>query len=88
MGITRVAVLAIGVLVFVIGLIQSGLSINNQMAAMGLLIFCLSASSYFMVGSIHRDSQGKWRLGFDCLWLLVYLSVAAICGVWLYLLNR
>ena len=78
----------IGVGVVIIGLVQSGLSVGNELAAAGLLLFCLTASSYFIAAPVARNNQGEWRPNFDLAWLSIYLLTATLCVVWLYLLNR
>ena len=88
MGVARVVILVIGGGVLVTGLVQSGLSVGNELAAAGLLLFCLTASSYFLAWPVSRDSKGTWRLNLDFAWLSIYLLVATICVGWLYLLNR
>jgi hypothetical protein len=88
MRVAKVVVLLVGVLVFVYGLATGGLSVGNQVAAGGLLLFCLTAASYFIALPVSRDEQGQWRPNFDFAWLSIYLLVATICVAWLYLLNR
>ena len=87
MKVAKVVILIVGALVFVYGLATVGLSVGNQVVAGGLLLFCLTASSYFLVLPVSRDREGKWRLNPDFAWLSIYLLVATICLVWLYLLN-
>jgi hypothetical protein len=88
MRVTKLVILAAGALAFIYGLLTAGLSVGNQVAAGGLLFFCLSASSYFLVLPVSRDNEGKWRPDLDFAWLSIYLLVATICVVWLYLLIR
>ena len=88
MKVAKLVILVVGALVFIYGLVTGGLSVGNEVVAGGLLLFCLTASSYFLVLPVSSDSEGKWRPNFDFVWLLIYLLVAALCGYWLYLLYR
>jgi hypothetical protein len=88
MRVARVVILMMGAGLLVTGLVQSGLSVANEWAAAGLLLFCLTASSYFLVLPAYQDSEGRWRPNLDFAWLSIYLLVAALCVFWLYLLNR
>ncbi|MEE8348843.1 MAG: hypothetical protein V3R94_04680 [Acidobacteriota bacterium] len=88
MRVVKVVILVVGVLAVIYGLVTRGLTVGNQVAAGGLLLFCLTSTSYFLVLPVSRDSEGKWRPNPDFAWLSIYLLVAAICVGWLYLLNR
>lgn len=88
MKVARVVILMVGALVFTYGLATRGLSVGNQVAAGGLLLFCLTASSHFLVLPVSRNREGQWRPNLDFAWLSIYLLVATICVGWLYLLNR
>lgn len=88
MKIVKPVILVIGAVVFVVGMIQSGLSVGNRIAALGLLIFSLGASSYFMALPVSKDEQQRWRFNSDFAWLVIYVGVSMICIVWLALLFR
>ena len=88
MKLVKPIVLIIGAIIFVVGMIQSGLSVGNRLAALGLLIFSVSASSYFMALPVSKDEQQRWRFNTDFAWLVVYVGVSLICIVWLALLFR
>ncbi len=88
MKLVRPVILIIGVILFVVGLIRSGLSVGNVLAALGLLIFCLGASSYFMAWPVSKDEQQQWCFNTDFVWLLIYAGVSVICIGWLALLSR
>ncbi len=88
MKLVKPVILSIGVIVFLVGLIRSGLSVGNALAALGLLIFSLGASSYFMAWPVSKDEQQQWCFNADFVWLLIYIGVSVICIGWLALLSR
>lgn len=88
MKLVKPTFLLIGAVVFVVSMIQSGPSVGNRWAALGLLIFSVSASSYFMALPVSRDEQQRWRFNTDFAWLVIYVGVSVICIVWLALLFR
>ena len=88
MKIVKPVILVIGAIVFVVGMIQSGLSVGNELAALGLLIFSVGASSYFLALPVSKDEQQRWRFNPDFAWLVIYVGVGVICVVWLALLGR
>lgn len=81
-------ILSIGAIVFVVGLIRSGLSVGNALAALGLLIFSLGASSYFVAWPVSKDEQQRRCFNTDFVWLLIYVGISVICIGWLALLSR
>ena len=88
MKIVKPVILVIGAIVFVVSMIQRGLSVGNDLAAVGLLIFSLGASSYFMAWPVSKDEQQRRCFNTDFVWLLIYVGVSAICIGWLALLSR
>jgi uncharacterized membrane protein YcjF (UPF0283 family) len=88
MKLVKPGILIIGAIVFAVGLIRSGLSVGNVMAALGLLIFSLGASSYFIAWPVSKYGQQHWRFNTDFVWLLIYVGVSVICIGWLALLSR
>ncbi len=77
-----------GALVVVIAIILDGLSERNDWAAAGLLLFSLTASTYFLAWPVSRDDERNWRFNSRFVWLSIYLVVAALCAMWLWLLKR
>ena len=88
MKFVKPAVLIIGAILFVVAMIRSGLSVGNELAALGLLIFSLGAASYFMAWPVSKDEQQRMRFNTDFAWLAIYVGVSVICIVWLALLSR
>ena len=84
----KLVILIIGALLVVYGIIQDGLSERNDWAAGGLLLFSLTASTYFLAWPVSRDDQRNRRFNPDFAWLSIYLGVAALCALWLWLLFR
>ncbi len=88
MKLVKPVILSIGAIVFVVGLIRSGLSVGNALAALGLLVFSLGASSYFLAWPVSKDEQQRRCFNTDFVWLLIYVGVSVICVGWLALLSR
>ena len=84
----KLVILLIGVLIIVVGLIRDGMSLFNDLAAVGLLVFCLGAASYFIAWPLSRNEERKWRLNSDFVWFSIYLLVLATSASWLWLLLR
>ena len=84
----KLVILLIGVLIIVVGLIRDGMSLFNDLAAVGLLVFCLGAASYFIAWPLSRNEEQKWHFNPDSVWFLIYLVVLATSGSWLWLLLR
>ena len=83
----KLVILLVGALVVVIAIILDGLSERNDWAAAGLLLFSLTASTYFLAWPVSRDDKGNWRFNSKFVWLSIYLIVAVICATWLVLLK-
>ncbi len=84
----KLVILLVGVLIIVVGLIRDGMSLFNDLAAVGLLVFCLGAASYFIAWPLSRNEEQKWHFNPDSVWFLIYLVVLATSGSWLWLLLR
>ena len=84
----KVVIPLIGALLIVIGLIRDGLTLFNNFAAVGLLLFCLGGASYFIAWPLSRDEEKRWRFNPDFAWLSIYLVVLATSVFWLRLLLR
>ncbi|MCZ6484227.1 MAG: hypothetical protein O6826_00840 [Acidobacteria bacterium] len=84
----KVVLPLVGALLIVIGLIWDGLTLFNNFAAVGLLLFCLGGASYFIAWPLSRDEEKKWRFNPDFAWLSIYLAVLATSVFWLRLLLR
>ncbi len=84
----KLVILLVGALVVVIAIILDGLSERNDWAAAGLLLFSLTASTYFFGWPVSRDDERNWRFNPRFVWLSIYLVVAAVCAMWLWLLKR
>jgi len=84
MNIVKIAVLAVGVVVFVVGMIQSGLSVGNELAAAGLWLFSVGAAPYFAVLPVSKDENRGWRFNTDFVYLSVYMVVFVFCSWWLW----
>ena len=83
----KLAILVLGAFVVVIAIILDGLSDRNDWAAAGLLLFSLTASTYFLAWPVFRDEERNWRFNPKFVWLSIYLIVAAVCTTWLWLLK-
>ena len=84
----KLVILLVGALVVVIAIILDGFSERNDWAAAGLLLFSLAASTYFLAWPVSRDDERNWRFNPRFVWLSIYLLVAAVCAMWLWLLKR
>ena len=84
----KLVILLVGVLIIVVGLIRDGMSLFNDLAAVGLLVFCLGAASYFIAWPLSRNEERKWRLNSDFVWFSIYLLVLVTSVSWLWLLLR
>jgi len=84
----KLVILLVGVLIIVIGLIRDGMSLFSDLAAVGLLVFCLGGASYFIGWPLSRNEERKWRLNSDFVWFSIYLLVLATSASWLWLLLR
>ena len=81
-------VLLVGVLIIVIGLIRYGMSLFNDLAAVGLLVFCLGGAIYFIAWPFSRDEEQKRRFNPDFVWFSIYAIVLVTSASWLWLLLR
>ena len=79
----KLAILAVGALLLIVSVIRGGFSVGNDFAAAGLVLFCLSASTYFITWPVTRDEEQHWRFNSDFVWLSIYLLVSAIGASWL-----
>ncbi len=84
----KVVILLVGALLIVIGLIRDGLTLFNNFAAFGLLLFCLGGASYFIAWPVSQNEEQKWRFNLDFAWFFIYLVVIATSVYWLRLLLR
>ncbi len=81
-------ILLVGVLLVVIGVIRDGMSLFNNFAAAGLLVFSLGGASYFFAPPLSRDEEQKWRFNPDFVWFSIYLVLLVTSASWLWLLLR
>jgi len=79
----KLGILVVGALVVVIAVILDGVSERNDWLGAGLLLFSLTASTYFLAWPVSRDDERKWRFNPKFVWLSIYLIVAAVCSMWL-----
>ena len=79
----KLAILAVGALLLIVSVIRGGFSVGNDFAAAGLVLFCLSASTYFITWPVTRDEEQHWRFNSDFVWLSIYLVVAVVGASWL-----
>ncbi len=84
----KLGVVLLGVLLIVIGLIRDGMSLFNDLAAVGLLVFCLVGASYFIAWPLSRDEEQKRRFNPDFVWFSIYLVLLVTSASWLWLLLR
>ncbi len=84
----KLVILLLGVLLIVIGLVRDGMTLFNNFAAVGLLLFCLGGASYFIAWPLSRDEEQKWRFDQDFVWFSIYLVVLVTSASWLWLLLR
>ena len=84
----KLVILLLGVLLIVIGLVRDGMTLFNDFAAAGLLLFCLGGASYFIAWPLSRDEEQKWRFNQDFVWFSIYLVVLVTSLSWLWLLMR
>ena len=83
----KLVLLSAGALLVVIGMVLDGLSDRNDWAAAGLLLFSLTALTYFLSWPVSRDDEQNWHFNPKFVWLSIYLIVAAVCATWLWLLK-
>jgi hypothetical protein len=79
----KLAIVVVGALIVIVSVIQGGFSVGNRYAAAGLLLFCLSASTYFITWPVSRDEEQNWRFNSDFVWFSIYLVVAVVGASWL-----
>ena len=84
----KLVILLLGVLLIVIGLVRDGMTLFNDFAAAGLLLFCLGGASYFIAWPLSRDEEQKWRFNQEFVWFSIYLVVLVTSASWLWLLLR
>ncbi len=84
----KLVVVLLGVLLIVVGLIRDSRILYNDLAAAGLLVFCLGGASYFVTWPLSRNEEQKWRFNPDFVWFLIYLVLLVTGASWLWLLNR
>ena len=83
----KFVILLVGALVVVLAVILGNVSERNDWLGAGLLLFSLTASTYFLAWPVSRDDEGNWRFNSKFVWLSIYLMVAVICAIWLVLLK-
>ncbi len=76
-----------GALVVVLAVILDNVNERNDWLGAGLLLFSLTASTYFLAWPLSRDDERNWRFNTKFVWLSIYLIVAALCAIWLWLLK-
>jgi hypothetical protein len=84
----KLVIILLGVLLIVIGLVRDGMTLFNNFAAAGLLLFCLGGASYFIAWPLSRDEEQKWSFNRDFVWFSIYLVVLSTSSSWLWLLLR
>ena len=84
----KLGVVLLGVLLIVVGLIRDSRILYNDLAAAGLLVFCLGGASYFIAWPFVRDEEQKRRFNPDFVWFSIYLIVLVTSASWLWLLMR
>ena len=83
----KFGILVVGALVVVFAVIFDEVNERNDVLGAGLLLFSLTASTYFLAWPVSRDDERKWRFNPKFVWLSIYLIVAAVCAIWLVLLK-
>ncbi len=83
----KFGILVVGALVVVFAVILDEVNERNDWLGAGLLLFSLTASTYFFAWPVSRDDERKWRFNPKFVWLSIYLIVAALCAIWLWLLK-
>ncbi len=84
----KIVLLLVGVLIIVIGIIRDGMSLFNDLAAVGLLVFCLGGASYFIAWPLSRNEEQKRSFNPDFIWFSIYLVLLVTSASWLWLLLR
>ncbi len=80
----KFGILVVGALVVVFAVILDEVNERNDWLGAGLLLFSLTASTYFLAWPVSRDDERKWRFNPKFVWLSIYLIVAALCAMWLF----
>ena len=83
----KLVILLVGALVVLLAVILDNVNERNDWLAAGLILFSLTASTYFLAWPVSRDDQRNWRFNTKSVWLSIYLMVAAVCAMWLWLLK-
>jgi len=83
----KLVILLVGALVVLLAVILDNVNERNDWLAAGLILFSLTASTYFLAWPVSRDDQRNWRFNTKSVWLFIYLMVAAVCAMWLWLLK-
>ena len=84
----KIVLLLVGVLIIIIGIIRDGMSLFNDLAAVGLLVFCLGGAIYFIAWPLSRNEEQKWRFNPDFVWFSIYVVLLVTSASWLWLLLR
>ena len=87
MRVVKLVTLVVGGLVVVLAVILDEVNERNDWLGAGLILFSLTASTYFLAWPVSRDDEGNWRFNSKFVWLSIYLIVAVICATWLVLLK-
>ncbi len=87
MRVVKLVTLVVGGLVVVLAVILDEVNERNDLLGAGLILFSLTASTYFLAWPVSRDDERKWRFNPKFVWLSIYLIVAAVCVIWLWLLK-
>ncbi len=83
----KLGVLVVGALVVVIAVILHDVNERNDWLGAGLFLFSVTASTYFLAWPVSSDDERNWRFNPKFVWLSIYLTVAAVCAMWLWLLK-
>ncbi len=79
----KLVTLVVGALVVVFAVILDEVNERNDVLGAGLILFSLTASTYFLAWPVSRDDERNWRFNPKFVWLSIYLIVAAVCAMWL-----
>ncbi len=83
----KLVTLVVGALIVVLAVSLDTVNERNDWLAAGLLLFSLTASTYFFAWPVSRDDERRWHFNPKFVFLSIYLIVAAVCAIWLVLLK-